>query len=166
MKKRIVMAVLLLAGSSGLALAADYQAGALTVSTPWARATPPVAQTGAGFMTLTNAGSDGDTLLGASADVSERVELHTHTHENGVMKMRQVENIPVPANGSARLEPGGLHVMFIGLRAPLVAGQRFPVTLQFEKAGAVPVEMEVQGGPAGGGMMPMHDQHGQHAPAN
>lgn len=174
MNKRIALVCLLLAGSAGAALAADYQAGTLTIGAPWARATPPVAQTGAGFMTLTNAGSEDDTLLGAKAEVSAKVELHTHTHEDGVMKMRQVENIPVPANASTALEPGGLHVMFIGLHAPLTVGQQFPVTLQFAKAGEVTVEMSVQAGPQGAGLGPQHGQdmpmhghgHGQPAPGN
>lgn len=165
MIKRFALVCLLLAGSGGAALAADYQAGTLTISAPWARATPPVAPTGAGFMMLTNSGSEEDTLLGAKADVSERVELHTHTHEDGVMKMRRVENVPVPANDTVRLEPGRLHVMFIGLHAPFTVGQSFPVTLQFAKAGEITVEMAVQEGPMGVGMGQMHG-HGQHVPAN
>lgn len=108
-----------------------------------ARAMPPSAANSAAFMTLRNSGPAA-ALVEAKADVSETVELHTHTHVDGVMKMRRLPKIPLPAGADTVLEPGGLHVMLIGLRDPLVAGQRFDLTLVFEDASQKTVEVEVR----------------------
>lgn len=102
-----------------------------------------MASAGAAFLTLDNGKGPDDRLLSAQGDVSTTVELHTHHMENGVMEMRKVDDIPVPAGKTVKLQPGGLHVMLIGLKAPLVEGETFPLTLNFEKAGAVTVEVAV-----------------------
>lgn len=124
-----------------------------TVQNPWARATPPTAKNGAAYMVITGGGA-GDRLVSASAPVSERVELHTHIMDGGVAKMREVPAIEVPANGVVELKPGGLHVMLIGLKAPLKEGGTFPLTLKFEKQGTVTVQVPVKAlgamGDAGG----------------
>ena len=127
-----------------------YTVGELTVTAPWARASAGMARAGAAFMTITNAGT-GDRLIAASADVSARVELHTHIMSaDGVMQMREVEGgIEVEAEGETLLEPGGLHVMFLGLEAHFEEGTRFPLTLTFERAGDVTVEVEVRSPTAG-----------------
>ena len=129
----------------------QYAVGDLTVTGPWARASAGMARAGAAFMTIENAGA-GDRLVAASADVSARVELHTHIMTtDGVMQMREVEGgIEIDANGQTELAPGGLHVMFIGLEAPFEEGTRFPLTLTFEQAGDVTVEVEVRSPTAGG----------------
>lgn len=128
-----------------------YTVGDLTVTAPWARASAGMARAGAAFMTIENAGA-GDRLIAASADVSARVELHTHTlSADGVMRMREVEGgIEIDANGQTHLEPGGLHVMFMGLEAPFEEGMRFPLTLTFEQAGDLAVEVEVRSPTAAG----------------
>ncbi len=127
-----------------------YTVGDLTITAPWARASAGMARAGAAFMTIENVGPD-DRLVAASADVSARIELHTHIMSaDGVMQMREVEGgIEISANGETRLEPGGLHVMFMGLEAPFVEGTRFPLTLTFEQAGEVTVEVEVLSPTAG-----------------
>lgn len=127
-----------------------YTVGDITVAAPWARASAGMARAGAAFMTITNAGA-GDRLIAASADVSARVELHTHIlSAEGVMQMRQVEGgIDIGAEAETLLEPGGLHVMFMGLQAPFQEGTRFPLTLTFENAGEVTVEVEVLSPTAG-----------------
>ena len=142
------------------AAAHDYKQGDLVIDHPWARASAGAARAGAAFMTVTNAGAQDDRLLSASADVSEAVELHTHILQDGVMRMRPVEGgIVVPAGGTAELAPGGLHVMFLGLKAPFKEGDRFPLTLNFEKAGSVTVEGAIEGvAPMGGG----HDHGAGH----
>ena len=124
-------------------LSAPVMAGDIMIEQPWARASAGMAKAGAAFMTIKNAG-DADRLIGAKADVSKRVELHTHLMEDGVMKMRQVEAIDVPAQGMAMLKPGSYHVMFMGLEAPFKEGDTFALTLIFEKAGEIPVEVAVQ----------------------
>jgi len=158
-------AAMLFAATAG---AHDFTLGALTIGHPWARASAGPAPNGAAYLTVQNAG-EADRLVAVSGDVAERVELHTHRMENNVMQMRQVDAIDVPAGGAATLQPGGLHVMLIGLKQPLKEGEHFPLVLTFEKAGEVSVEVTVEGvgsmGPQGGaGHGGMH--HGTTMPAN
>ena len=77
--------------------------------------------------------------------MSKSVELHQMQMQGDVMRMRQVDAIDIPANKSVALEPGGLHIMLVGLKAPLKEGDRFPMTLTFEKAGEVKVDVVVEG---------------------
>jgi periplasmic copper chaperone A len=137
------------------ALAAD-----LTVSGAFLRASPKVANAGAGFLTISNSGKTDDKLIGASADVSKTVELHTHIKDGEIMRMRQVQSIAVPAGGAAQLKPGGDHVMFIDLKGPLMEGDKVPVTLVFEKAGKIDVVMPVLG--VGAMAAPAAMDHMQH----
>lgn len=129
--------------SSAFAHAHSYQAGEVHIGHPWARATPGMSQNGAAYLTLENKGKTADRLISGSSPVAEKVELHTHLNENGVMKMRQVESITVDAGSSVAFKPGSYHVMLIGLRSPLKAGQRIPLTLVFEKSGQTTVEVQV-----------------------
>ncbi len=100
--------------------------------------------TGAVFMTLVNNGQEDDRLLSAQTDVAKMVEIHQTTMEDDVMKMQQVAAIEVPGGGRVELEPGGYHVMLIGLNRDLVEGNRFSVILTFEKSGVLMVEAEVR----------------------
>lgn len=108
------------------------------------RLLPPGTPNTAAFMTLRN---DGDTpvrlVAGASSAVGH-VELHTHRHENGMMRMRQIEAITVPAKGSVQLQPGGLHVMLFDLRAPLQEGESFPLTLTFDDGQQLSLSLPVR----------------------
>lgn len=129
------------------------KAGDIQVLQPFARATP--AKVGGVFLTLKNSGATADTLLKAASPAAASVELHTHVKDGDAMRMRPVENIPVPANGQTALEPGGYHIMLIDLRQPLKEGASLPLTLTFEKAGTVTLQVPVvkAGAPApmGGG---------------
>ena len=117
----------------------------IEVSDAWARPTPPGSTVAAAYLTLENTGDDDDALIGAIApEAAGSVELHTHTHENGVMKMRQVPEIELPMGESVALKPHGLHLMLIDLKTPLEAGQTFPLTLTFEQAGDVDITLEVR----------------------
>ena len=149
-----------LAGLS-LALFATVAAAQSTVrvESPYARATVPGQPAGGGYLKVTNAGKEADRLLSVSADVSKSVELHSMSMEGDVMRMRQVDGIDVPAGGSVELKPGGLHIMFIGLKGPLKAGDTFPATLKFAKAGEVKVTVQVNA--ANAAAAPAHD-HGGH----
>lgn len=161
-----LLAAALVVAVAGTAVAKDYAKGDMTVQDPWARATVG-AGAGAAFLSLKNSGPADDHLVGAAAPVAKLAELHTHIKEGDVMRMRQIEEIDVPAGGTTTLQPGGLHVMLIGLKAPLAAGASFPLTLSFAKAGDVTVEVEVRDvaamKPSPGGMRP-HDgsQDGHH----
>ncbi len=117
----------------------------LTIEAPFARASIGQAKNGAAYLTIKNQGPTADRLIGVRADVSNRVELHTHDHKGGVVRMRAVEGINVPAGGQATLKPGGDHIMFMGLKAPLGKGTDVPITLVFEKAGTITVTIPVKG---------------------
>ena len=123
----------------------DYTVGSITVLHPWARATPGPAKAGAGYLGIKNDGDTADKLIKAESNLSKRTELHTHLMEGGIMKMMHVEEgVDVPAGQEVTFEPGGLHVMFMGLKAPFKEGENLPVTLYFEKAGKVDVELIVR----------------------
>lgn len=139
-KSLFIIAALL---SSAFAHAHSYQAGEVQIGHPWARATPGMSQNGAAYLTLENKGKAADRLMSASSPAADKVELHTHLNENGVMKMRQVESVTVEAGSSVAFKPGSYHIMLIGLHSPLKAGQRIPLTLVFEKSGQATVEVQV-----------------------
>jgi copper(I)-binding protein len=142
LKKSLLLLALL---SPGLCSAAhDYQVGELQIEHPWSREMPPVAPTAAAYFILHNQGAAADRLLSVASPVAGKVELHQHLHEDGVMKMQQVQSVVVPAAGEARFEPMGYHVMLFNLKQSLKAGERFPLSLTFEKAGMVEIEVVVQ----------------------
>ena len=128
-----------------LANAHDFTAGALTIRHPWARATPTGAKVGALYLTVSNAGAEGDRLLSVSTDAAEHCEIHVSEAGSGMMTMRMVNEVDIPAGGSVSFAPQGAHVMLMGLKAPLKKGATFPATLHFDKAGDVAVEVAVQG---------------------
>jgi periplasmic copper chaperone A len=127
-----------------VANAQEFSAGDLRLSRPFSLATPPGASVAVGFMSIENKGATADKLLSATADVSAAVELHTMSMEGGTMRMRQVPSIEIPARGKVELKSGGLHIMFIGLKQGLKDGGKFPVTLKFERAGELKVEMVIE----------------------
>ena len=128
----------------GAAQAHEYKLGDLLVDHPWARASIGQAPNGAAYMTITTEGQETDRLMGVESDAANRVELHTHLMDNGVMKMRPVEAIEITPGEPTLLQPGGLHVMLMGLKAPLRLGESFQMTLVFERAGRVEVEVKIE----------------------
>ena len=127
-----------------IASAADVKAGQLVLKGPWSRETAPRAKTGAGYVVIQNTGKEADRLVGGSTPAADRLEVHSVTTENGVMRMRpQTDGVAIPAGGTLELKPGGYHIMFINLKAPLKAGATVPVTLEFAKAGKVEVSFKV-----------------------
>lgn len=138
--------------------AETFKSGNIEIKDPWARASAGMAKAGAAYMSVVNHGG-ADRIVGAKAAVSEKAELHTHIQEGDVMRMREVPAIEVPMHGQVEMKPGGLHIMFINLAKPLEEGASFPLTLMFEKGGAVEVKVKVAkpgAGMAPGGMMPQH----------
>ncbi|WP_170761854.1 copper chaperone PCu(A)C [Ruegeria lacuscaerulensis] len=117
----------------------------ITVDDAYARSAGNSAKAGAAFMMIQNTGEADDRLVGVESDVAARVELHTHLiDENGVAKMTHVEEgFVIPAGETHMLKRGGDHVMFMGLTAPFEQGSKVPVTLIFEKAGEVEIEIPV-----------------------
>lgn len=115
----------------------------LKIEKPHAFETPPTAGAGGGFMSITNMGETDDTLIAVRADFP-RVELHTTEFTDDVARMKHVEEITIPAGETVALEPGGYHVMLMGIQGmPLVAGESFPATLVFEHAGEVAVTFDI-----------------------
>jgi hypothetical protein len=137
------------------AIAQDTRAGDLTVQQPWTRAAGQGA-TGGGFLAVSNRGAAADRLLSASSPAARAMELHTMVRDGDVMRMRPVEAIDLPAGQTVTLRPGGLHLMLIGLSRPLREGEAVPVTLRFERAGEVRVELSVQ---AAGAREPAPHRH-------
>lgn len=132
----------------------EVELGDLAISGAFARATLPNAPVGGGFVTITNKGAVDDRLVAVTSPAAGEVQLHQMAMEGDVMKMRELpDGIPVPAGETVTLQPGGLHMMLMGLTGPLVEGTSFPATLTFEKAGTVTVELSVASsgakGPAG-----------------
>ena len=117
----------------------------IEVSGVWGRPSPMTAGNGATYFLIENTGSEDDRLISATSNVSDVVELHDMTMDDGVMKMFHVEEgYVIPAGGSVELKPGGKHVMFIGLHDKLEVGQMVTVELEFEKSGKMTVEAEIR----------------------
>lgn len=134
---------LALGAFSSPVLAHGFKAGSIEIGHPWSRATPPGAKTGAGYFVLTNTGSVDDKLVSASSPAAEKVEVHEMSIKDGIMNMRRVDELTIPAGGKASLSPGGYHLMLMGLKAPFKEGQMIPVMLTFEKGGPVEIQLQV-----------------------
>jgi len=142
----------------------DFAAGDLEIGHPHAFETPPMALSGAGFLTVTNTGGTADRLIAVRADFPQ-VSVHETVVADGVNRMMPVDGIDILPGETVALEPGGYHVMFMGLDGrQLVAGARFPAVLVFEQAGEVAVEFAVETRPEEAGTGMNHgDTHGDAA---
>ena len=140
----VALAFVLAFAVPAVAYAHDFTLGDLLVEHPWARASIGPARSGAIYVTLTNNGALPDRLLGASTPVATSARIHMHLMQDNVMKMRPVSAIEIAPGEPTVLQPGGLHIMLTGLKAPLVEGALVTLTLEFEKAGAVEVLVIVQ----------------------
>jgi len=141
---RLTAALTLSGAALAVAQAADFTAGPLEINDLWVRGSVPGQTNGAGYMQINNPTGVNDRLLSAQSEASTRLELHTVLTENGVAKMRRVTGIDIPAKGSAKLAPGGFHMMFLQLTWPFKQGEVVPVVLKFEKAGEVRVNFTVK----------------------
>jgi copper(I)-binding protein len=125
------------------ARAHDITQGDLLIQHPWARPSIGKAPNGAVFMRIVNRGTTADRLISAETERANKTELHTHIHDQGVMRMRPVEGIDLPAGAAIELKPGGEHVMLLGVTKPLSPGLGFPLTLTFARAGKVEVTVAI-----------------------
>ena len=116
----------------------------LAVSDQYIRATPPHAKNSASFLTITNHTNTTIKLIAADSDIAKRVELHNHIKQDGMMKMRQVEAVEIAANSSTSLQPGGYHIMFLGLNNNLTEGQSVKVTLYFDNGNELNIDAPVK----------------------
>jgi len=143
MKSVLVAAILALIAT--VASARDYKAGSLELKHPWVRATPKGAPVGGGYLTITNAGTAPDRLIGGSSPVAGKLEIHEMKMVSGVMKMRPLaKGLEIKPGQTVELKPGSYHLMFMKLKQPFVKGTSIKGTLVFEKAGKVEVEYAVE----------------------
>ena len=148
---------------AGTAAAADRPA----VIDAWARATPPGVTTGAVYLTVSG-GSEPDRLIGARTDAAAAAELHTELSENGVLTMKKLDALSIPAGVRVTLAPGHDHLMLMGLKGPLKPGDTIHLTLTFERAGEVAVTVPVRDARTSAHAahdhpsMPTGEDHGEH----
>lgn len=144
--RRFVIALALTATVAvGLQPTTVAQPSTVTIENPWTRATAPGQAVAGGFMTVINTTSTEDRLLRASSPVAKEVQIHNTTMDEGVMRMRPMaDGVAIPAGGRVEFKPRALHLMFMGLQAPIAAGATVPVTLEFERAGKVGATFRVE----------------------
>ena len=144
--RRFVIALALTAAVAvGLQPITVAQPSTVTIENPWTRATAPGQAVAGGFMTVINTTGPEDRLLRASSPVAKEVQIHNTTMDEGVMRMRPMaDGVAIPAGGRVEFKPRALHLMFMGLQAPIAAGTTVPVTLEFERAGKVGATFRVE----------------------
>ena len=136
-------------------------AGDLEITGAFTRATLPNAPVAGGYLTISNSGATDDRLISVTTPIAGNAQVHEMKMEGDVMKMNELpDGLVIPAGGSVALEPGGYHLMFLQLTRPLVEGESIPVTLTFEKAGAVEVQLQV-GSPAAKAPAMDHSTHSE-----
>jgi copper(I)-binding protein len=140
--KLLAFVASLLIGGVGAVAQTPQPSSQVEIENAWARATPGQAENGAAYMMLVSPSAD--RLTAVSTPVAAKAELHTMSMEGGVMKMRPLGGVDLPAGQPVALKPGGMHVMLLGLKHPLQQGQSFPLTLTFEKAGTREVNVAVE----------------------
>lgn len=129
---------------TSLSVTAQADAGGIAIHDAWSRATPPGITVGVAYFVIDNRGTQ-DRLLRVSSPIAKQPELHVSKMEGGVMTMQELHTLEIGAHAKVAFAPSGKHVMLIGLRQPLKAGESFPLTLIFEKAGAVKATVRVYG---------------------
>jgi copper(I)-binding protein len=124
-------------------LHAAERASTIVVESAWARELPPVSPNGVAYLTLRNTGTRSDALLAVDTPVAAQAQLHVHQTVGGMMRMRRVDVVELAPGETVRMAPGGLHLMLLGLEAPLRRGARFVVTLHFREAPSLEVQVRV-----------------------
>lgn len=118
--------------------------GKIMVKDAWARARPESAKVGGAFIMIMNKGTEPDRLMAVMSPVAKRTEIHETKMKDGVMSMAPVEEIVIEPGEMVTLEPGGLHVMLMGLTGGLTEGEEFPMTFEFEHAGKIDILVQIK----------------------
>ena len=160
MRRRAGVAAVLLAVSTMAAAEPVASVGEIAISDAWARASLGQMKTSAAYLTLEATGEQADRLIAVASPVAEKAALHMHVMDGGVARMRPVAAIEIAPGAPTVLEPGGLHIMLMGLGQRLVEGESLPLSLTFERAGTVEIEAPIKGM---AGMS--HGRHGEQPPA-
>lgn len=154
---KMMVAGLVFSALSSTALAHGFTAGDLKIGHPWTRATAPGTDVAAGFLSVTNTGKQPDVLLGATAEGAKSVMIHQTSEKNGVMSMDAMDQgVTIAPGATVTLQPGGTHLMWMGVAKPLHEGDMISGTLTFKRAGTVPVGFKVE---AMGAKVPMEHMH-------
>ncbi len=160
MQLRTLLTFAVAAAIGNLANAQEYKVKDLRIDSPYAKATVPNQPSGAAYLTIENKGKEADKLIAVNSPVAKSAQIHTMSMEGNVMKMREVAQIELKPAEKLVMKPGdGYHLMLIGLRQPLKAGDHFPLTLTFEKAGKTEVSVLVQDKNKAPNMHDMHKGH-------
>ncbi len=117
----------------------------VVISNSFSRTLPPNVQNGAVFLEIVNKGEKEDFLIRSTTPIARAVEFHQHTHEDGLMRMKKIDSIPIMYNTKVSLSPGGLHIMLLDLKQPLIEGENFPLTLFFKKSGDITISVPILG---------------------
>jgi copper(I)-binding protein len=142
---KTLLIALALSAAAGIASAQDFTAGAIKVTQVWSREVPPASKVAGGFMTITNSGSEPDTLIGGSIVSAAKFEVHEMAMVDGVMRMRELKpGLVIEPGKTVVLKPGSFHVMFMDLKEPLKAGTPIKGTLVFQKAGKLEITYKVE----------------------
>ena len=144
MIRLFLFAMALSFATSSFGNAENIKIGGISILAPYAKATPVGARVAGGYLTLLNNGAKDDTLLSVQCECADAVEIHQMTHKNGVMAMKQLEQgLRISAGEKVSLAPGGLHLMFIGLKHQFFQGDTIKSKLHFEMAGDVEVTFNI-----------------------
>ncbi|TDF86248.1 copper chaperone PCu(A)C [Pseudomonas sp. H9] len=138
------LALSALLACSTASLADEYQVGELLISQPWSRELPAELPGGSAYFSVHNQGNQADRLIAVSSPRAKKSTLHTQAVSDGMLRMQHLTAMDIPAHSVVTFKPGADHVMLSGMEQPLKAGEQFPLTLQFEKAGTVEVLVSVQ----------------------
>jgi hypothetical protein len=158
MKKRLI-GIACAIGMAALATTAVADPAGISVERSWARASTPASKTAAAYMTVINNSGVAVRLVGASTPAAETAQFHIENDDNGVMRMRRVSAIDIKSGARFSFKPGGTHVMLVGVKEPLREGETLPLTLDFNKAGKLQVDIPI--GKPGAMSPPRHEQHGE-----
>src|SRR5882672_12594634 len=139
---RVAGCLVLIVGA--LITGSGARADNIQVTEAWSRPTPPGIEVGVAYFVINNRGGN-DRLTGASSPVAKRAELHISQMESGIMKMKHLDTVEVRSGVPTSFEPSGRHVMLVGLKQPLKAGEVFPLVLKFANAGPIKVQVRVMG---------------------
>jgi len=137
------------------ASAHSYELGQLHIGHPTAAPTAPGQPNGAAYLTIENSGAEGDKLIAMDTPVAGAAEAHDMLISGGVMSMRKLDAIEIAPGAPIVFQPGGMHIMLIGLKSPLKIGETVPLTLVFEKAGKITVDLAIE-------KASEHEGHGDH----
>jgi len=144
LKQSLLAVFLFLSLSPVVSVASDYSVNKIIVADPYSRALPPISENGAVYFIITNHGENTDQLIGATTPIARNAEIHTHTMEDGMARMRMVDTVNLPPHAEVIFEPSGHHIMLIGLVKPLKAGANFPLILNFRDAEHLSVVVNIR----------------------